>query len=121
MKRYDLKLVGTLFGDEVDMVESPNGDYVEFEDAMAEIEELRSRLGPRKVLSPDKITQEGYYWHRFGRWVDNTGHVRHDEWEVVEVSKECGGGFGMRLFNGVEFDLEGEFIGPLVMPEMTHD
>ncbi len=72
-----------------------------------------------KILKPDEVKEPGYYWHLLQRWVDNTGYVRYsDKWGIVEVSESCGGGFEMRLFNGLECDLEGEFIGPLEPPEV---
>jgi len=71
---------------------------------------LTAMLGPQKVLSAEEVTESGFYWHRYGT----------EEWCVVDV--DFGYPYG-RLFiwaNGEQDDgLEGQFIGPIKMPEVS--
>ena len=80
-----------------------------YECASRETERLTAMLGPQKVLSAEEVAKPGFYWHRYGT----------EEWCVVDV--DFGYPYG-RLFiwaNGEQDDgLEGQFIGPIKMPEV---
>ncbi len=72
-----------------------------------------------KILTPDEVKQPGFYWHLFGRWVDNTGYVHYDDdWGIVRVDDWGNSSFTMHLFNDIDIDLKGYFIGPLEPPEV---
>lgn len=82
-------------------------DWIDVEPFFSAV--VTAMLGPQKVLSAEEVANPGFYWHRYGT----------EEWCVVDV--DFGYPYG-RLFiwaNGEQDDgLEGQFIGPIKMPEV---
>ena len=107
MKRYHVKDGG--WGYEAD-----GGLWVDYDDAMAEINALKAELAalkaPPKVLSAAEVTEPGWYWHIERGW---------GEWHIHRIVR-----FGvLDDLHTMESDysyreLHGQFIGPIQMPEV---
>ena len=106
MKRYHVKDGG--WGYEAD-----DGLWVDYDDAMAEIDALKAELAelkaPPKVLSAEEVVEEGWYWS-----------VEHEEFVKIECDPTIlPWRLSMwRVCSSTCSRLQGQFIGPIKMPEV---
>ena len=119
MKRLDID--SESFGNADILIESDDGDYVEWkyvQELIAEVARLRKLLwdfppscieeSPNKIMSADELPDEGYYLWR---------EEPTDKWEPVQVQIDVDGVLMKTIWEIHYVHAYGQFYGPLVGPD----
>ena len=105
-----MKLQRLSIWDRDDMCLSSDVEALEAENEAlhTECDRLTAMLGPQKPKSAEEVTESGFYWHRYGT----------EEWCVVDVYYGYHGNLFIYVNDEQDYALEGQFIGPIRMPEV---